>query len=320
MRILLASTSQDDLKFYKEIAALAGMPLLQTSSFALLATEFQQDPNSIMVVELATEQKYKEFEDTITKQIGLFNQILDTNKIFFVAPKELHEVSFLTKSDLFGHFIQRKYDEAVKQRLVCVFKLAASERAFDIAKYYTKEPKVQSLQVTKSSQKLAIVDSLKAYLAKIGFKSRVATGVATAVDELIMNAIFDAPVDEAGKVVHLNTPRSANLDLTGRNIVDVKICFDGDTLGISVLDQHGSIDKKRLIDHIGRSYEDNEFKVKVTKAGAGLGLANVYRNCGGLVFVCEVGLKTEVILLYKKTDSFKEFKEQPRFLSVFTYF
>lgn len=321
MRVLLSSSNTDDVKFFNEVAKTAGLPVMHTTSVALTCVEFMQDPKSLIVVDVSNEKQYQEFEGTVAKEIGLFNEVLDSNKIFFVASKEMHELAFLSKSEIFGHFIGRKYDNPFKQRVFQLLKLASGEqKVFGIESYYPTPPKVQTIQVTKSAQKLAIVESLRNYLVKIGFNARIATGITTATDEILMNAIFDAPIDEAGKVVYLNTPRSANLDLTGRDVVELKIAYDGTTLGISVVDQYGSLDKKRLIGHIGKSYEQDAFKVKLSKAGAGLGLSNVFRNCGGLVFSCEIGMRTEVTLFYRKANSFKEFKEQPKFLSTFTYF
>lgn len=53
----------------------------------------------------------------------------------------------------------------------------------------------------------------------------MATLISDCIDELLMNAIFDAPMDHLGKHAHQNTPRNSILDLDGKNTVEVKLVF-----------------------------------------------------------------------------------------------
>jgi hypothetical protein len=122
--------------------------------------------------------------------------------------------------------------------------MAEGNHVITVDKLMGKEVKTQTIKITKSVQKRPIVESLKNYVLKIGFKSRVAAVIATATDELIMNAIFDAPIDEVGKHIHAQTPRSTALDLDEKSVVELKIAFDMKMLGIGVTDLHGSVDKK----------------------------------------------------------------------------
>ena len=43
-----------------------------------------------------------------------------------------------------------------------------------------------------------------------------------------------------------------------------------------------------------------------------------YLHSGGMVFAWEPGVRTEVMAFYRKSQSFKDFREQLRFLSTFT--
>ncbi len=319
MRILLLSSYPDDISFYEGVAQKSGFDLVKTSSEDELCKEILKDDSAIIVAEIKDAVHYTRFEKLIADKIGLFNDKIEPNRIFFTSSKDLHELAFLAKSTIFGHFIPRIYNDSDQERIAYLLKAAASSRPFGIETYFKDKTQVQNITLTHSHQKQGLVESIREFLVKSGFKSRVAAVITTAADEILMNAIFDAPTDELGKPKYLQTPRSAAIELNDKSKVEVRIAFDGTTFGLSVTDPFGSLERKSIIEHIAQSFENAEFKVKTSKAGAGLGLSNVYRSSGGLLFACEKGVKTEVILFYKKTDSFKDFKDQFHFLSTFVF-
>lgn len=297
------------------------MSLISVDTPAKACEEILSDPASLVVIDAGTSELYHRFEKTVSDKIGLFSALINPNHLFFVAPRPFHDCQYLRQSQIFGHFVQRKYGENDQVLVSRLFRAAAAERGLSIEQYFQAGARSQTIRITKTLQKRVVVESLKNHLLKIGFKPRASTIIANAADELIMNAIFDAPVDELGRQVHNQTPRNASFGLEGKNVIELKIVFDGKTLGLSVADFHGALDRKKLIGkHLGRSYESTPYEAKAVLASAGLGLSQVYRTCGGIIFSCEVGGKTEVNLFYKKTASFREFKDQFRFLSTFVYF
>ena len=85
-------------------------------------------------------------------------------------------------------------------------------------------------------------------------------------------------------------------------------------------DLYGSLDKNRLLSHISKIYKEEEYRVRTAVAGAGIGLATVFRTGGSFFFVSEQGVRTEVTVFFKRTDNFREFKDQFRFISTQFYF
>lgn len=321
MQVFLLSSVPEDRVFFEAAAKIANAPFSVIANADQAVAGLQKDPQTVIVVDSSTLEQFKSFEKVIAEKVGLFSALLNPNSLFFVASQNFHDVTYFAQSDIFGHFVQRTYSQENVFVMARLFESTWSERALPLEKFMAKDVKTQVIKITKSVQKRPIVESLKNYVLKIGFKSRVAAVIATATDELIMNAIFDAPVDELGRHVYSQTPRSTALELDAKSVVELKIAFDTKMLGISVSDPHGSVDKKKLLSqHLGRSYESKEYEMKTVVAGAGLGLAHVYRNSGGMIISCDQSNRTEVNLLFKKTDSFRDFKDQFRFLSTFMYF
>jgi hypothetical protein len=58
----------------------------------------------------------------------------------------------------------------------------------------------------------------------------------------------------------------------------------------------------------------------MASTGAGIGLATIYRSGGSFFLVSEMRERTEVTLFFRRTDSYREFKEQFRFFSTQFYF
>lgn len=289
-----------------------------SSGAAIIANE---SPRAVLV-DASTQEDYQAFENAIQESVGLFSEKVNANMIHYISSEDLGRVNYLLKSPIFGHYVVRKYGDPKQAgnhygRLV---KLSLRDRAFGLSNFLGPNTKVQVVRFQKSSQKQEGVEAIKNYLISAKFKTRMATVIANAVDEVLMNAMFDAAVDELGRQLYSSTSRATDLPLEGKSSVEMHVGFDGAYVAISVIDHFGSLDKQKLLAHISKRYTDEEYKVRTTVAGAGIGLATVFRSGGNFLFASDSKERTEVTVFFKRTDSFREFKEQFRFLSTQFYF
>jgi hypothetical protein len=319
IRLLLLSNNDIDQSFFNGVSNFIKVPILKVNSTKEVCQQLESDPEAVIIFDANNEESFQEFESTLAKKFGLFSNIINPNLFFYTGDKELHEVTYLTQSEIFGSYIPRNFKQenefTIGRIILSAVDSINPNRTMEINRFFSANAKIQKIKITRSIIKQSIVEALKNHLIELGFKSRAAAVIASAADEIIMNAIFDAPIDETGKNIYLQTPRNADFMLDQKSEVHFSVGFDGRTLGISVQDNYGSLDKKKLLRHISKSYRSDEYKVRSNVAGAGLGLAQVYRNCGGIIFECEQGNRTQVTILFRKTDSFKDFKDQFRFLS-----
>ena len=110
-------------------------------------------------------------------------------------------------------------------------------------------------------------------------------------DELISNAVHNAPLDSAGVHYRKDLPRDRELPLEARQRVRLRWGCDARYLAIEVTDWFGSLDQHAILHALARS------DVRQTGGGAGMGLALTYRSCDQLVFNLAPGTRTEVIAL-----------------------
>lgn len=321
--LLLISKLSEDQIFAAEAAKVAGLTLITVGTAQEGASVIVREEPTVIFVDTSSEAQYRELEKEVQDSVGLFSDKISANAIHFLAAEQLENVQYLIQSPLFGHFIHRTYQEdpvSVGQHYGRIVRATQADRAFGLANLMKENAKIQVVKIPLSSQKQSSVEAVRNYLIAAKFQTRMATLIANAVDELLMNAMFDAPVDELGKQMYKSTSRSTQLKLEGKSAVEMHLGFDGSYVAITAVDLYGSLDKNKLLAHISKIYTDEEYKVKTSVAGAGIGLATVFHSGGSFFFVSESSSRTEVTVFFKRYDSFRMFKDQFRFISTQFYF
>ncbi len=320
--LLLISKRPEDSIFPSEIAIIASLSMKQVPTAEAGALLITAEKFDAIFVDVSTEKLFRAFEAALQESVGLFSDRIDANSIHFLSSGVLERASYLIQSPLFGSFISRNYSSPKEagEHYGRIVKGLLMQRAFGLENFLKANSKIQVIKLSLSTQKQNAVEAVKAYLIAAKFQSRMATVVANAVDELLMNAMYDAPVDNVGKQSLLAEPRTSVLKLEGKNSVEMHIGFDGAYVGIAAIDLFGSVDKAKLLSHISKIYVKEEYKVRTSVAGAGIGLGTVFRSGGSFLILSEAGVRTEVIVFFKRSENFREFKDQFRFLSTQIYF
>ncbi len=287
----------------------------------------KEDKPQLIIIDCPSQSVYDEIERKIQEKVGLFSEEIDPNRILFLLDLDFEKASFLVQSPLFGGFIMRKGENPEAEGKFLGKAIRSSrgmdgiqlEHFFALGKDQTGS-RVQTISFQHSHQKQEAVEAVRRFLVGAKFQTRMASVVANAVDELVMNAMFDAPTDELGKPLYVALPRSTRLELQGRAAVEMMIGFDGEYVGVRVRDHFGSLDKNRLLTKLAAVYTDAEYQVRSNVAGAGLGLSTVMRSGASLIFNCESKSRTDVTFLYRRFESYKDFREQFRFVSTQFFF
>lgn len=321
--LLLISARPDDEAFALAIAETAGLSLETAATAAEGAEAIAEDQPRVILADASNEKIYSDLETAIQEKVGLFSDKIDSNAIHFLTHEPLERVQYLIQSPLFGHFVLRNYGQDPKEAGLHYGKLVKAslgERAFGLEKLLGANAKIQTVKLQSSAQKQGAVEAIRNYLLAAKFQGRMAGVISNAVDEILMNAMFDAPVDDLGRQLFASVSRATVMKLEGKHAVEVQIGFDGKYVGITAVDHFGSIDKTKLLAHISKIYTEEDYKVKHSVAGAGIGLATVFRSGGSFLFCSETRVKTEVTVFFRRCDSFKEFRDQFRFISTQFYF
>jgi hypothetical protein len=141
---------------------------------------------------------------------------------------------------------------------------------------------------------------------------QVQTLAVQTTDELIMNAVFDAPFKKdsggAGNFYRRPIERNQDFPLTGREEVEIELAFCKSYFAIQVRDHFGSLKKDAVLQYIRRDYETTAYKAQDSDPGAGLGIYGILQSGLSLVFASKEGEKTEVTIFVPVIKSMKAFR------------
>jgi len=162
---------------------------------------------------------------------------------------------------------------------------------FGAEKYLLWGTELSEIEITRASHRSEIVAALAAQVRARGQSARVASMAMLVADELISNAVHNAPIDAAGVHYRRELPRDQELELDGRHQVRMRWGCDARYLAIEVTDRFGSLARDQILEALAKE------NVRESGTGAGMGVALAYRSCDHLVFNLSPGKRTEIIAL-----------------------
>ncbi len=172
----------------------------------------------------------------------------------------------------------------------------SSRDIFGLEKYLTWGISIREHVLADAGDRKRMVTEIDQDVNRANLGPRAQTA-GVIVDELLSNAVFNAPVDEAGVHIHQGDDRTSTRVLTGRDQVTLRYASDARYLAIEVTDNYGSLDRHTILRCLTKASSRARDKVSMGTRGAGLGLATVYSSCSHLVFNVEPGKRTQAIAL-----------------------
>lgn len=160
---------------------------------------------------------------------------------------------------------------------------------FGLEKYVAPDTRIGERIVRNDIEKRAAMNEVTSWAEAAGARRPIIHRLANVIDELLMNALHDAP-RESRPLLDPNAERSAIL----------RWASDDRTLAVSVSDAFGSIRQRDVIDHVRRARDERGRPNPATldEPGAGLGLYFVLANVASLIVNVNPGRKTEVVCLF----------------------
>jgi len=168
---------------------------------------------------------------------------------------------------------------------------------FGLEKYLSWGVEVREHTLADAAERQGLVQRLSDDVHHAGFGARVAAQATLIADELMSNALYNAPVDDQGRHYRGEDVRHGPRPLTGREQVRIRYACDARYFAVEVTDLFGSLDRKTILSCLAKAGGRAPEKVSMDTRGAGIGLATVYGTCNHLVFNLEPGVRTEVIAL-----------------------
>ncbi len=186
---------------------------------------------------------------------------------------------------------------------------------FGLEKYLSWGVRVGERVVRTYEGKREAMGEVTGYAKEVGARRPVIAKIESVVDELLMNALYDAPAAAGGKrpgpvTGDAEPPADANAVL--------RWACDGRYFAVSVEDAFGALRKDSIIEHLARARQERgRPRSGEENGGAGLGLYFILSSVTRFVANIEPGKRTEVVCLFDLKQAGRDSDACARSLHVF---
>ncbi|MBL7545747.1 MAG: cyclic nucleotide-binding domain-containing protein [Bdellovibrionaceae bacterium] len=246
------------------------------------------------------------FDDTCA---DIADSISDIKKAVMITNKKVQgNIPVLKKNKKVNNLITRDPEDkqlTIKTLLTTLSKLLNND-VFGIEKYLAWGVDIQNKKVTSSSDRMKLKDDMVVYFKRLGIRNTILEKMYLVTEELLMNAIYDAPTDKMGKALYNHLPRKVEVVLDSHLQSVIKYGCDGIYLAVSVTDPFGSLTKDIIINYLDSCYSGQAGSLNQGKGGAGRGLHQIVENSDLTIFNVKPGQRTEVISIFLTETNKKE--------------
>jgi len=218
--------------------------------------------------------------------------------------------NFIAK-DAEGQFLGREL-------LTTVCKLLSND-IFGVKKYLNWGASNMIYHVRDSYYKQDYINVVTDYCDRLNLRKPIVNYVTILCDELLMNALYDAPRNDEGEEKFSSLPRTERIMLKPSESARLELACDGDHLAVSVSDPFGGLSRKIVMDYLSRCFKPYGSKLGPNeKGGAGLGIYMSFNAVNKFIINVDPHIRTELIGIIDLNLSVKEFKYLNKSFHFFT--
>ncbi len=260
---------------------------------------------------------YDTVRDSARRVLESISQRNDRPAVLVVtATRDKNDLIDLMSHEVLTNLVAKNTDLKATELVVTVQKIMRAD-VFGFEKYLTWGVHPYTEVITSSERKNDIIERLEEYLTRIGCNRRLiglAKGVA---DEFLMNAVYNAPVDAAGKPKYASRSRAERVQLEPGEEVRFRYACDGRLLALSVEDNFGRLERSTVLSYLRKCFMRGQDQIDQKEGGAGLGLYYIFESLNQFIINVASHQRTEMIGIMDISGSYRDFAEQPKSLNIF---
>jgi hypothetical protein len=167
------------------------------------------------------------------------------------------------------------------------------------------------LDVRSTADRDPATAKIQEFVAALQLPKRVAEMFGELAHELLMNAMYDAPVDAQGRSKYAGD-RKADIKLADNERPVVRVATDGSRLVLQIRDPFGRLERRHVFDGLARGLAGGE--MDQSHGGAGLGMMVCHNSSSAMFFDVVRGRSTEVTALFDLDMNLRELRTQAKSL------
>ena len=234
--------------------------------------------------------------------------------VLWTAEPLRRSLKYLIETRSIDHVLGRKDFESAPRAWEIVMvarRLAQPGHPAPLSAYLDWGFQTIELDVRTSADRDAAVAQIQTFVASLQVPKRVGEMFGELGHELLMNALYDAPVDASGRPKYASD-RKADVRLSDTERPAVRLASDGSKLVLQVRDPFGRLERHHVFDGLARGLAGGE--MDQSHGGAGLGMMVCHNASSAMFFDVARGRHTEVTALFELDMNLRELRTQAKSL------
>jgi hypothetical protein len=231
-----------------------------------------------------------------------------------MAPKEANRLRIVVvnesgnKAQALGAMVSHQArhlvnaDDSFDESLFATLNKLLLGEYFGIRKYLMWGARTRAWSIANTDEKNEVLTGVRTLAEEVKCHPRVADLFVTAVDEMIINALYRAPEGGAGP---------------GKPVA-VETGSDGRLLVCSVLDEHGRLKPQEIYAGLGKALQRERASISESATSAGVGFKIMVESLSQLAVNIDPGRATEIIGIVDLRKSLREYRSSSPSVNVFS--
>ncbi|MEZ4362946.1 MAG: hypothetical protein R3B48_22335 [Kofleriaceae bacterium] len=203
------------------------------------------------------------------------------------------------------------------------FALRLTPGPMHLGELFSGVPVATKYRPRTSEDRDAVTSELGALAERAGATGRMIGRISETCHELLMNAMYDAPVNHYGEPRYA-FDRRASVALDEHEIPTTRFATDGTLIALQVTDPFGRLTREHVLAGIGRGQAaahtaDADRIIDTSYGGAGLGLWKIYSSAAATIVDVVVGHSTNLIAVFDIDVGARESRTMPPSLHLFDH-
>lgn len=170
---------------------------------------------------------------------------------------------------------------------------------FGIEKYLPEGTPVHYVRLRDFEGRGKALDTVLAYAEEAKMRRQVRSAIGSVCEELLMNALYDAPVDEAGNQIFAEVDPHDRTKSRSPRPVSIRYAATESQFAIAVRDRFGRLAKNTILAYIEKCLR-SPVQIDRKTYGAGLGLYLVANAAASYLVNVAYGIATEVVCTFDR--------------------
>lgn len=156
---------------------------------------------------------------------------------------------------------------------------------------------IHSCLVGDYQEKSLCISQISEFAELMGVRRKYRESIEQCIDEMLMNALYDAPVDDQGKQIFSEIPTKTRISLRVEQKVVVQYACDGRQFVVAVRDAFGTLERSTVLRYLHKCLH-SEQQIDRKAGGAGLGLYLMTNASSTVYFNVLPGIATEAVCCF----------------------